>query len=115
MTFTRPGFWDLLKAEPRGSLPVVSRQVETRDGCIVETLMFDVGNGEHARGFLTRPVKLDGRAPALLYMHSHGGKYEIGEFETADGLEEIHQIRFAPLEEDSPSQIQQDGAEIFRR
>jgi hypothetical protein len=36
------------------------------------------------RGILTRPSKADGRLPAILYSHCHGGRYEIGADELLD-------------------------------
>ena len=88
MAFSRPRFWELLTAGPRGPLPLLSRSVETRGDFVVETLVFDLGDGQKMRGFVARPAG-PGPFPALLYMHSHGGKYEIGADEMLKGHDYI--------------------------
>ena len=39
------------------------------------------------RGLVTRPARISGRLPAILYGHSHGGGYAIGAQELLDGRE----------------------------
>lgn len=65
-------------------LDPVSRQEEARDGFVVETLAFRTKDGEAVRGFLTRPASA-GPHPALLYIHAHGGRYEVGADELIAG------------------------------
>jgi dienelactone hydrolase len=65
-------------------LSFVERQAEHRDGFIVEALTFATSTGEHFRGLMTRPAG-SGRHPAILYIHAHGNKYEIGASELLDG------------------------------
>jgi dienelactone hydrolase len=90
MTFTRQRFWDLLKAQPQPAPTQVSREVEVLDGYVAETLLLELHNGETVRGFVTRPLNADEkRLPALLYMHSHGGRYDIGADELLRGHEYI--------------------------
>ena len=88
MAFSRQRFWDLLKAAPRGPLRAVSTSGEPRDGLVVETLEFELESGERMRGFVARPAT-PGPHPALLYMHSHGGKYHIGADEMLKGHDYI--------------------------
>ena len=57
MAFSRPRFWELLMAGPRGPLPLLSRSVETRGDFVVETLAFDLGDGQKMRGFVARPAR----------------------------------------------------------
>jgi dienelactone hydrolase len=52
---------------------------------VVEILRFRLGDAE-VRGFLTRPLTA-GPHPAILYGHSHGGRYDIGAAELLDGRE----------------------------
>lgn len=85
MTFSRQRFWELLKAEPRAALPVLSSRTESHDGYVVERLVLDLGHGETVRGVLTRPAASRGPGPALLYMHAHGGRYDIGANELLEG------------------------------
>ena len=89
MAFSRERFWALLKAEPQGAPIIVQREIEPRDGYVVEKLLLEVENGETIRGFVARPTDDTRRHPALLYMHSHGGKYEIGADELLEGHDYI--------------------------
>lgn len=66
------------------SLTLVSRQVVEEDGYAVERLRFVTADGEAVRGVLTRPVA-PARRPALLYIHAHGARYDIGADELLDG------------------------------
>lgn len=68
------------------SVALRSSTVEQRDGYVVEHLTLALG-GNEVRGILTRPVNIVGRLPAILYGHSHGGKYHIGADELLDGRE----------------------------
>jgi cephalosporin-C deacetylase-like acetyl esterase len=77
MAFSRDRFWALLKAAPRDPLQVISTSHQQHDGYAVEALRFELEGGEPMRGFVARPTT-PGPHPALLYMHSHGGKYHIG-------------------------------------
>jgi len=84
MTLTRGRFRELIGlAEPLVALQ--SAKIETRDGYVVEHLRLALGDTV-VRGILTRPLG-DGRHPAILYGHSHGGIYEIGAMELLDGRE----------------------------
>lgn len=69
----------------RGAPPMLERTVVVADGVAVETLRLDLGDGRHARAFLTRPDAPDGRRPAVLYCHAHGARYAIGAAELLDG------------------------------
>jgi dienelactone hydrolase len=60
--------------------------IEQRDGYEVEHLTLLLDDTE-VRGILTRPLKVEGRLPAILYGHSHGGRYDIGADELLDGRE----------------------------
>lgn len=70
--------------EPVVSLSAV--HIEQRDGYEIEHLTLRLGDTE-VRGILTRPLKVEGRLPAILYGHSHGGRYDIGADELLDGRE----------------------------
>jgi dienelactone hydrolase len=70
--------------EPAVSLSAA--RIEERDGYEVEHLTLKLGDTE-VRGILTRPLKVEGRLPAILYGHSHGGRYDIGADELLDGRE----------------------------
>lgn len=68
------------------SVTLVAAHIEQRDDFEVEHLTLRLGDTE-VRGILTRPAKVDGRLPAILYGHSHGGRYDIGADELLDGRE----------------------------
>lgn len=70
--------------EPAVSLSAA--HIEQHDGYEVEHLTLMLGDTE-VRGILTRPLKVEGRLPAILYGHSHGGRYDIGADELLDGRE----------------------------
>lgn len=70
-------------AEP--AITLLSTQTVEHDGYAVETLRFRLGDIE-VRGLLTRPLDA-GKHPAILYGHSHGGRYDIGAAELLTGRE----------------------------
>lgn len=70
--------------EPAVSLRAA--HIEQRDGYEVEHLTLLLGDTE-VRGILTRPLEVEGRLPAILYGHSHGGRYDIGADELLEGRE----------------------------
>lgn len=54
---------------------------EQRDGLIVEGIQFDNGAGAAVPAYILIPPDLRQRAPAILFLHAHGGKYEVGKEE----------------------------------
>jgi dienelactone hydrolase len=83
MTITRERLRALFGIdEPRLSL--VAGTVEDHGSYVLEHLTFQSDRGDRIRGFLTRPP-FQGPHPAILYAHSHGGKYEIGADEMMRG------------------------------
>lgn len=85
MSVTRERLQQLLRwDEP--VLEVLEGTQDIRRDHVRETLLFRIGN-EHVRGLLTRPIEDSGPRPAILYAHSHGGKYHIGADELVEGRE----------------------------
>ena len=66
-------------------LRLVETEATDRGGYVLETLRFETGTGESVRGYVTRPKGADGPLPAILYIHAHGGRYEIGADELIEG------------------------------
>jgi hypothetical protein len=69
--------------------PVVTLRDMRSEDCgdyIIEYLTLALGDTV-VRGILTRPTQVAGRAPAILYGHSHGGRYDIGADELLAGRE----------------------------
>jgi dienelactone hydrolase len=61
------------------------RREEERDGYGLETWDLDLNGIEPVPAYLAKPLHLSGRAPAVLFNHSHGGGYKIGKQEFVDG------------------------------
>lgn len=85
MAITRTRFAELLGFEKR-DVALVDQWDEQQDDMVVEHLKLNIG-GEEVRGILTRPAGVEGRLPAILYGHSHGGGYSVGARELLDGRE----------------------------
>lgn len=60
-------------------------RVDRRDGVVVETWAFSTAAGEIVRGLVTRPDAATGPMPAVLYIHAHGNRYDIGADELIAG------------------------------
>jgi dienelactone hydrolase len=78
----RARFWQLLGDLPPLFTPqptVLERT--TREGCVVERFAFDNGASAMVYGYLLLPEPLTAPAPAVVYMHMHGGEYEVGKEE----------------------------------
>jgi pimeloyl-ACP methyl ester carboxylesterase len=75
---------DIFEVDQHPITPV-SVQVGASDGFASEELVFAARDGEKIRGILTRPLRLRTPAPAILYIHAHGGRYDIGANELLDG------------------------------
>lgn len=74
--------------EPAWTL--LNRQTEPRDGYALETVTVAL-RGERVRALVTRPLVTQGRCPAILYGHSHGGRYDVGAAELIDGREYLRE------------------------
>ena len=75
-----------------GELPARTRPIsatkrgeEQRDSYVLERWQLDLNGLEPVPAYVARPVALKGRAPAVLFNHSHGGGYKIGKQEFVDG------------------------------
>ncbi len=84
----REGVWSLLggAAVRRSFGPPRRVAREVRDGFTLETLAFPSVDGEAiVPAYLVTPRRMDRAAPAILYCHAHGGRYDIGKEELIDG------------------------------
>jgi dienelactone hydrolase len=78
----RARFWQLLGDLPPLFTPQPTLlERSTRAGCVVEHFAFDNGTGVPIYGYLLLPPELTAPAPAVVYLHAHGGQYEIGKEE----------------------------------
>jgi dienelactone hydrolase len=63
-----------------GSHPLaeIERATSSAGNFAVETIRFATSKGESVRGILTRPKSHRSRRPAVLHIHAHGNRYNIG-------------------------------------
>jgi len=71
------------------------RGEEEREGYVLETWDLDLNALETVPAYLARPAALSGRAPAILFNHSHGGGYDIGKLEFVDGRSYLQPVPYA--------------------
>ncbi len=76
----RKELWGLLGDLPWDHKPAPPRLLKTEkhDGYTLERLVFDFNGLEPVPGILLIPEKRQKRAPGLLYIHWHGGMYDLG-------------------------------------
>jgi acetyl esterase/lipase len=79
--------YSLLGDLPDRERPIAARRRGERetDGLVLETWELDLNGLEPVPAYLARPARLAGRAPAVLYNHSHGGGYDVGKREFLEG------------------------------
>jgi hypothetical protein len=73
------------------------RHEEDRDGYILETWDLDLNGIESVPAYVARPRSLSGRAPGILFNHSHGGGYTIGKLEFVDGRSYLQPVPYAKV------------------
>ena len=73
------------------------RAEEERDGYVLETWDLDLNGIENVPAYLARPRGLTGRAPAVLFDHSHGGGYTIGKKEFIEGRSYLQPVSYAKV------------------
>ncbi len=73
------------------------RSEEERDGYVLETWDLDLNGIETVPAYLARPRGLTGRAPAVLFDHSHGGGYTIGKKEFVEGRSYLQPVPYAKV------------------
>jgi acetyl esterase/lipase len=93
----RTELYRLLGDLPDRKRPIGARKREEaeRDGYILETLELDFNGLETVPAYLARPRTLSGRAPAIIFNHSHGGGYKIGKLEFVDGRSYLQPVPYA--------------------
>jgi len=85
-----------------GDLPDRHRPVLARkrgefeqDGYVLESWELDLNGLEPVPALLARPGGSTGRAPAILFNHSHGNKHQIGKRELVEGREYLQPVPYA--------------------
>ena len=93
----RKDLWDLLGDLPWQHTPGPSTLLarEKYDGFTLERLVLDLNGIEPVPAILLIPDKRAERAPALLYVHWHGGMYDLGKEQLLVGVDA--QPAYAPV------------------
>lgn len=85
-----------------GDLPNRNRPIDARkrgetmrDGYVLERWELDLNGIEPVPAYVARPATLSGRAPGILFNHSHGGGYKIGKQEFVDGRSYLQPVPYA--------------------
>ena len=73
----------------RHPLRLGAQSADQFDGFVLERLHFTTRDGEPVRGLLTRPADTTRPLPAILYIHAHGNRYDIGAAELIDGRDAL--------------------------
>jgi dienelactone hydrolase len=96
-TRRRAELYGLLGRLPDRKRPVAGEKLkeEERDGYILETWRYDLNGLEPVPGYVARPKTLTGRAPGVVFCHSHGGGYKIGKQEFVDGRSYLQPTPYA--------------------
>ncbi len=84
----RKELWSLLGGLPWKHRPAAPRLLKTEkhDGFTLERLVLDLNGEEAVPALLLIPEKRQTRAPGLLYIHWHGGMYDLGKEQLLTGV-----------------------------
>jgi hypothetical protein len=93
----RKELWSLLGDLPwdHKPRPAVTLATEKHDGYTLERLVLDLNGVEPVPALLLLPDKREPRAPGLLYIHWHGGMYDLGKEQLLEGVQA--QPAYAPV------------------
>jgi pimeloyl-ACP methyl ester carboxylesterase len=83
----RKKLYKLLGDLPKRDYPVkvIKRIEEEREKYIFEKLVLDLNGYEPVPAYFVKPKNLKGKVPAIIFNHSHGGKYYLGKDEFIEG------------------------------
>jgi dienelactone hydrolase len=95
----RRELYALLGDLPARSRPIrgAKRHEEERDGYVLETWDLDLNGLETVPAYVARPRTIEGRLPAVLFNHSHGGGYKIGKQEFVEGRSYLQPTPYAKV------------------
>lgn len=94
----RRELYALLGELPDRTRPISARKhdEQEREGYVLETWEFDLNGIEPVPAYVARPAG-EGRRPAVLFNHSHGGGYTIGKKEFIEGREYLQPTPYAKV------------------
>ncbi|MHA1548686.1 MAG: alpha/beta hydrolase [Alphaproteobacteria bacterium] len=81
-----------------GRVRLVDHEVRSRSigaGWITEDLLFHSNIGDQIPAWFVHPTNVEAPAPAILYCHAHGNRYDIGRTEVVEGRPAL-QAAYAP-------------------
>lgn len=83
----REELWTLLGDLPPRDRPITARLLDStqHEGYQLEHLELDLNGVEKVPALLLLPEKRQAKAPGLVYIHAHGGTYELGKDELVKG------------------------------
>ena len=98
-TDRRAELYGLLGALPDRKRAISGRKhaEEERNGYVLESWDLDLNGIETVPAYLARPRSMSGRAPAVLFNHSHGGGYTIGKKEFVEGRSYLQPVPYAKV------------------
>jgi acetyl esterase/lipase len=98
-TARRAELYALLGDLPDRHRPITDHKLseEERDGYVLERWQFDLNGIEPVPAYVARPRTQTGRAPAVLFNHSHGGGYTIGKKEFVEGRSYLQPTPYAKV------------------
>ncbi len=84
----RKELWSVLGELPWTHRPAAPRLLETEkhEGYTLERLVLDLNGEEEVPALLLIPEKRQTRAPGMLYIHWHGGMYDLGKEQLLSGV-----------------------------
>lgn len=87
----REQLWSLLGELPERNRKISAELVssETHPGFTLERLKLDLNGVEPVPALLLLPEKRQAKAPGLVYIHAHGGTYDVGKEELINGRGEV--------------------------
>jgi hypothetical protein len=93
----REELYNLLGDLPNREKPVSSRLIlkEEREKFIVEKLVLDLNGIEPVPAYFIYPKNVTGKAPVILFDHSHGGNYHVGKDEVLNSASYMYKKSYA--------------------
>src|SRR5262245_53582888 len=93
----RAELYGLLGDLPDRERPIKAEKKDEReaDGYLLESWVLDLNGLEPVPALVAKPKSLTGRAPAVLFDHSHGGGYTIGKKEFVEGRSYMQPMPYA--------------------
>ena len=93
----RRRLYDLLGDLPDRHREITVRKIdeEEREHYVLEKLVLDLNGIESVPAYYSRPTHIEGRVPAILYNHAHGGDYVLGKDELLEGRDALQRPPYA--------------------